>query len=144
MIVQIGKGTKGHQRGYTVDRERLKMKLTEMKEKHGMLEKQVAQACGICQSQISRIKNGQTKTMGSSVVTLAQVLGVSTEWLCGLVPLDEPDLFSAKNYSPEELQDALTSLASKDQTKAHAIMRAVMQAMKESQVSRHRSIHASV
>lgn len=67
-----------------LDRELLKNRLGAMKAKTGITYRQLSEKTGIAQSTIGAYMVGRRVPELENAFLLAQVLGVSMNWLCGM------------------------------------------------------------
>lgn len=63
--------------GLRVDR------LRELREKHGLSQRQVAQHCGLSQTQVYNYENGLSDPTAEKLVALAELFNVSLDYLTG-------------------------------------------------------------
>ena len=60
-------------------------RLCEIRKKHGLSQKQVAEHLNIPQQQYSRYENGKFDIPVRYVIILCKFYGISSDWLLGLV-----------------------------------------------------------
>ncbi len=76
-------------------------RLREAREKRGFTQRELAQRCNFGINQINRYENGTSDPPSEYLRTLAQQLGVSTDYLLGLT--DEPQGFAVPSeIKPDE------------------------------------------
>ena len=74
-------------------------RIGDLRTKMGISQKELAQMIDVAPSQISRIENGETKSINSEIlVKLAKAFHVSTDYILGLTTISVP-----KSYDISEL-----------------------------------------
>jgi len=73
------------------------IRLRLLREQHGWLQREMARLCGFGESQIRNYESGETDPSSTALRTMAELLGVSTDYLVGLtddppVPIRSSDL----------------------------------------------------
>jgi transcriptional regulator with XRE-family HTH domain len=76
-------------------------RLRELRQRRDYTQEELAEILDLGIRQIHRYESGETDPSGDIVARIAKLLGVTTDYLLGLV--DEPDAhFSERDYSPME------------------------------------------
>ncbi len=74
-------------------------RLREIREILGLKQRELSKRSGIAEFQISRYENGKTDVTTTNLETIARHLGVSTDYLLGLV--DEPNTYFGQTILPK-------------------------------------------
>lgn len=75
-------------------------RLRAAREKRGLTQHELAQACGLGLKQINRYENGASEPTAMILATIAHYLDVSMDYLCGLS--DIPHSYPALDLNPDE------------------------------------------
>jgi transcriptional regulator with XRE-family HTH domain len=75
-------------------------RLRGLREKRGLTQRAFADLCGMSQTQIFRYEGGHSEPSVESLAMMAQVLGVSADYLIGLS--DDPGGYSAYQLTEDE------------------------------------------
>lgn len=106
-------------------------RLREVREKRGYTQRELAKICGIGENQINKYENGGGDPSLSSLATIAQALGVSTDYLLGLS--DDPHNEAYVNLSPDELKLVNAYALGDSSTIIDLITRRIKQLVKEAE-----------
>jgi transcriptional regulator with XRE-family HTH domain len=88
-----------HKKGGGVDAKRLKA----LREEAGYTQDEFAELLGVVQQQVWRWESGENDPKSETVARMAQLLGVTADFLLGLVD-ERTGLYTGKPLSPKELR----------------------------------------
>lgn len=58
-------------------------RLQQLRERRGISRRVLGELCGLSKNMVSRYERGETEPAGSTLTVIADIFGVSVDWLLG-------------------------------------------------------------